>query len=91
MGLNVTIPCNTQIFSTERYRALNFDGIVGYPKLIPPEMRDKLPIFSGMKHESKKMHLKKFSNLIDDYELDDEDVVIRLCVQSLMGEAREWF
>lgn len=78
-------------FSTERYKAISFDKICGYPNIVPPKIRDRIPKFNGEKAESISKHFQEFVDMMGDYELDFEDVVMKLFVQSLKGDARDWF
>lgn len=78
-----------RIFNSKRYRSINFYGIDGYPNVIPPKIRDKLPKFNGTKCESTNKHLQEFKNLMDDYEVHHEVIIMRLFVQSLKGDVRD--
>lgn len=91
MPIELPQSCNRRNFNITMYRAINFGVFYGYPNPIPPEIRKGLPKFSGEKSESAEKHLQRFIELIEDYEVDHEDVIIRLFVQSLTDEAREWF
>lgn len=42
-------------FSTYRYKEISFDNICGYPNVVPPKVREKLPRFGGEKLESTSM------------------------------------
>lgn len=75
----------------DRYKAISFDNICGYPNVMPPKIRDKIPKFSGEKSESANEYLQEFVDVIGEYEIDFEDVVMRLFVQSLKGDERDWF
>jgi len=83
--------CNKRSFNIDRYKPINFSGICGYPNALPPKIRFFLPKFNGIKDESAERHLQQFMNVIDDFEIDHEDVVMRLFVQSLDEDARDWF
>jgi len=67
-------------FFIEKYKALNFKGISGYPNIIPNKIRKCLPKYSGSNSKSANRHLQIFCNLIEDYEVEAEDVVMRLFV-----------
>lgn len=73
------------------YATLNFEGISGYPNLIPIEIRKHLPIFSGKKSELACQHVKRVSDLIGEFEICQEDICMKLFVQSLKEDARDWF
>lgn len=75
---NKSQSCSRRNFNSEWYRAIDFGGIYGYLNPIPPKIRKGLPRFNGMKGESAKKHLKKFLEMIENYEVDHEDVIMRL-------------
>ena len=47
--------------------------------------------FSRNNAISSEQHLRDFSDLLNDYEVEHEDVVIKLFVHSLTEDARDWF
>lgn len=69
---------------------MNFVGIPGYPNSIPLNVIKVLPKFSGENFESAYQHARNFSDLMCDYGVEDEDVIMRLFIRSLIGDAREW-
>lgn len=71
--------------------AINFGNICGYPNVVPPKIRDKVPKFNGEGSKSTRKHLEEFIDMMGYYELDCEDVVMKLFVQSLKCDARDWF
>lgn len=92
MGNNSTVsPFQRRPINLEQYRQLFFDGIPGYPNHVPTELRDKLHKFAGNNAVSAEEHLKSFGDLINDYEITDEDVIMKLFVQSLVDDARDWY
>lgn len=64
----------------ERYRQLFFDGILGYPNPIPDELREKMNKFAGNNAFSAEEHLKGFMDMLNDYEVEHEDVMMKLFV-----------
>lgn len=78
-------------FSTKRYMSLIFDGIYGFPNFIPNDIRRSFPKFNGNRIISARHHVQAFSDLMGDYEIYHEDVNMKLCVQTLEGDARDWF
>ena len=68
-----------------------FNGIYGFPNPIPGDTRKFLPKFSGNHTISANQHIQMFSDLIGDYEIAHEDVHMKLFVQTLEGDARDWF
>ena len=75
----------------EGYRQICFDGIPGFPNPIPQEMRKRLPKFAGNNVVTCEDHLRSFLDMMSDYEIEAEDVMMKLFVQSLTEDAREWF
>jgi hypothetical protein len=77
--------------STKWYMPLNFDGIYGFPNVIPNDVRNKLRKFSGNHLVPASHHVELFSDLMGDYEISHEEVHMKLFVQNLEGDARDWF
>ena len=75
----------------EGYMQLCFDGIPRFPNPIPQEMRKRLPKFSRNNSITSEDHLRIFLDMMSDYEVEAEDVMMKLFVQSLTKDAREWF
>lgn len=75
----------------EGYRQLCFEGIPGYLNVINQELRNKLPKFAGNNAITCEDHLRCFLDLVNDYEVQFKDVIMKLFVQSLSEDAREWF
>ena len=75
----------------ERYKQICFLGIPGYPNEIPKGLRDKVTKFAGNNVISSEQHLRDFFDLLNDYEVEHEDVVIKLSIHSLTEDARDWF
>lgn len=80
-----------RLFSAARYKALNFNGIRGYPNIVPSEIRKCLPKYNGLNSKSANKHMQVFCDLMEDYEIEAEDVVMKLFVQSLKDDVRVWF
>ena len=78
-------------FSTKRYIPLCFDGIYGFPNFIPNDIRKSLTKFNGNHTISASHHVQVFSDFMGDYEIAHEDVHMKLFVQTLEGDARDWF
>ena len=75
--------------STKWYLPLCFDGIHGFPNVIPNDVRNFLPKFSGNHIVSASHHLELFIDLMGDYEISHEDVHMNFFVQTLDGDARD--
>ena len=77
--------------STRRYMPFCFDGIHGFPNAIPFHIRKHLPKFNVNHGVLASHHIQLFCDLMGDYEIADEDVHMKLFVQTLEGDARDWF
>ena len=75
----------------EGYRKICFDGIPRFPNPIPQEVRKRFPRFSRSNGITCEDHLRSFLDMMSDYEVEAEDVIMNLFVQSLIEDAREWF
>lgn len=95
---NNTLSCSSQArigsqrrpVQLEGYSQLFFNGILGYLNAIVQELRNKLTIFLGNNVITCEDHLRCFLDLLNDYEVEHEDVVMKLFVHSLIEDAREW-
>lgn len=65
-------------FSIERYKSLRFRNIIGFPNNIPNDIRKHLPKFIGKKSKSNSKHLNAFIDIIGHFEINHEDVVMKL-------------
>ena len=77
--------------STKRYMPLNFNGIHSFPNTMPYDLRMYLPKFNGNHENSASHHVQMFSGLIGNFEIAHEDVNMKLFVQTLEDDARDWF
>ena len=77
--------------SHKQYMSLCFNGIHGFPNVIPNEVRKRLPKFSGNHLVSASHHVELFIDLMGDYKISHDDVHMKLFVQTLEGDARDWF
>jgi hypothetical protein len=50
-----------------------------------------IPLFSGRLGESVEDHLAKFFQVVDNFNVEHEDVVMRMFVSTLEWEARAWY
>ena len=64
----------------ERYRQIYFLGIIGCPNEIPKGLRDKVTKFVGNNANTDEQNLRDFLDLLNDYEVEQEDVVMKLFV-----------
>jgi hypothetical protein len=71
---------------------LSFVAFPDYPHDLPTRKWLKcIPLFAGGSRESVEDHLVAFSKLLDDFEVEHEDVAMRIFVSTLKGEARAWY
>ena len=61
------------------------------PKKIPKDLRDKVGKFKENNAITSEKHLRSFNDMLIDYEVEHEDVVMKLFVHSLTEDARDWF
>ena len=66
--------------STKCYMPLNFNGIHGFPNVIPNDVRKRLPKYNGNHLVSASHHVELFIDLMGDYEISHEDVYMKLFV-----------
>ena len=55
------------------------------------DYQEFMPKFTGAEEVSADEHLKEFYCYDDNLDINEEDVWMRVFVQSLDGEARKWF
>jgi hypothetical protein len=74
--------------------------VARYAPLVLPQPVNALPLEDDLKYMPKfmgeedittKQHLAAFYNYADNQNIENEDVWMRVFVQSLFGEARKWF
>ena len=82
---------NYRSVSTKRYMPLYFDDVYGFPNPMLYNLRKYLPKFNGNHENSASHHVHMFSDLIGDFRISHEDVYMKLFVQNLEGDARDWF
>lgn len=59
---------------------------------IPANYQSKIPMFDDTPQGvSAQQHIDKMATFFDLYEIDEEDVTMRLFVQTFRGEVRKWF
>jgi hypothetical protein len=77
-------------FST--FDPLSFVAFPDYPHDLPAhKWLKRIPLFAGRLGESVEEHLDKFLQVVSDFEVEHEDVVMRMFVSTLEGEARAWY
>ena len=59
---------------------------------MPADYQSKIPMYDGTPQSvSAQQHIDKMTTFCDLYEIDEEDVTMRLFVQTFGGEVRKWF
>ena len=81
-----TLPISTKVL--ERYKPLVLPPIF---QALPANIQNKLPRFDG---ESSKVtaeeHIQNIEDLFDLYEIEEDDVCIRMFSLSLQGKIKSW-
>jgi hypothetical protein len=74
-----------------RFSPFNFSVVPGFPNVVPTvdELVDFLPIFKEHKDDSPAKHLSEFHGLMHEWEIHHEDVLLKMFMFSLAGDARE--
>jgi hypothetical protein len=71
---------------------LSFFSFPKYPHELPGcKWLKCIPLFAGRLGESIEDHLVVFSKLLDDFVVEYGDVVMRMFVSNLKGEAQTWY
>ena len=78
------IPVNME----NRYAPLN---LLANPEAMPQDYEIKITPFDGTGSYTTHQHAKKMTDYFEIYEVDDDDVRMRIFVQSLTGDVRTWF
>jgi hypothetical protein len=79
-------------FTLTVYAPLDFTAIPNQPHDLPTgEYQKHLPKFAGNNTVLVDDHLTDFLKFVDDLEVEYEDVVMKMFVQTLEGDARTWY
>ena len=74
------------------FEPLRFVAFPNYPHDLPARKWLKcIPLFAGKSGESIKDHLDKCLQVVWEFNVEHEDVVMRMFVSTLEGEARTWY
>lgn len=76
--------------NVDRYKKMDFIGIFGYQNPISDELRKAIPKFSRNGEVLREDHIRSFQNTLDDFDVQEEDVFIKIFMQSLTEDARDW-
>jgi hypothetical protein len=76
-----------------RFAPFNFSAIPGFPNVVPSpnEWGDYLPIFGKCEEDDPAQHLSEFHELMRQWEIHHEDVLLKMFMFSLAGDARKWY
>jgi hypothetical protein len=76
-----------------RFAPFNFSAIPGFPNVVPSpnEWGDYLPIFGRCEEDNPTRHLREFHELMRQWEIHHEDVLLKMFMFSLAGDARKWY
>ena len=75
----------------EKFRQISFARILGFPYHISFDLRDKVVKFFGNNAIISEEHLRIFIDMLNEFEVEHEDVVLKLFVHYLIEDARDWF
>jgi len=70
------------------YAPLNLPANLG---AMPQDYQSKITPFDGTGSYTTQQHTKKMTDYFEIYEVDDNDVRMRIFVESLTGDVRKWF
>lgn len=79
------------LMNIDRYKQMDFIGILGYLNPINDELRKVIPKFSRNGDASGEDHVRSFQTALDDFDVWEEDVFMRLLMQSLTEESKDWY
>jgi hypothetical protein len=76
-----------------RFAPFNFSAIPSFPNVVPSmdEWGDYLPRFRECEEDNPAQHLSEFHELMRQWEIHHEDVLLKMFMFSLAGDARKWY
>jgi hypothetical protein len=76
-----------------RFAPFNFSVVPGFPNVVPTvdEWGDYFPIFRGHVEDNPAQHLHEFHELMHQWDIHHEDVLLKMFMFSLAGDAHEWY
>jgi hypothetical protein len=82
-----------EIILARRFAPFNFSSVPGFPNVVPTmdEWGYFLPIFRERKEDNPAEHLREFHELMHQWEIHHEDVLLKMLMFSLARDAREWY
>ncbi|KAH9293079.1 hypothetical protein KI387_041720, partial [Taxus chinensis] len=78
-------------FVVNTFGPIDFRGMDGYPNVVPQDVRNRLPKFQGNNVITGDQHLKLFDNMMEYFEIEFEDVYVKLFIHTLEEDARDWY
>jgi hypothetical protein len=82
-----------EIILARRYDPFNFSFVLGFPNVVPTlkEWGDYFPIFTKRKEDNPAQHLLEFHELMHQWEIHHEDVLLNIFMILLVGYDRTWY
>jgi len=76
-----------------RFAPFNFYAIPGFPNVVPSptEWGNYFPIFGKCEDDNPAQHLSEFHELMRQWEIHHEDVLLKMFMFSLARDARKWY
>jgi hypothetical protein len=76
-----------------RFAPFNFSYVPSFPNVVPAinEWGDYLPIFREHREDNPAQHLHEFHELMHQWEIHHEDILLKMFMFSLAGDAHEWY
>lgn len=65
--------------------------LLGNPGAMPQNYQSRITYFDGTSSYTALQHTKKMQDYFENYEIDNDDVRMKIFVQSLTGDVRIWF
>jgi hypothetical protein len=77
----------------QRFSPFNFSYVYDFPNVVPTmdEWGDFLPRFREHRDDNPIEHLLEFHELMHQWGIHHEDVLMNMFMYSLEGDAREWY
>jgi hypothetical protein len=76
-----------------RFSPFNFSIVPGFPNVVPSpnEWGHYFPIFRERKEDNPSWNLHEFHELMYQWGIHHEDILLKMLMFSLVGDAREWY
>ena len=58
---------------------------------MPQKYKKDIPLFDNISQYTAPQHVTRMNNFCEIYEIDEDDVKMRLFAQRLLGEVKTWF